>query len=487
MFATRLLIATALAGLVVVGPAPAADAPKASTEVPEQSQIRFEQERAEAHMRELEQRMFRLAELLKADEPDDASRLRLGVEKAREELIAERMKSAGAMLDELKLSQAAGEQRAIIEKLEELRRLLLSIDIDLELKLEQLKKLRDAQKLLANLIDRETDQKSQTAKAAEQDELKKRSIAKALAANENRNKRLSEDLIAKLARFGNQAATASGQIGKAGSCMGGAGKCLSKAAGEGGKKKGGESPKRQGAEAEKKQAEALKNLAEAEANLRQLEEQLNKDLEKFVLRRAMETLQEMIAQQQQIREETERLSERAGEKQESALAAVRDLEIPEAELLDRSDYVIELCELVQLSMTLPAAMDAVASEIELVADDLADGDASRRVIDAEYQIEEDLTALLDALKEASKAGGQKASKCKGCNGSRNKLLAEVKMLRWMQGSLLKRSERLEAAADTLDAADLQRRSEPLSDQQREIQKLTLKLHDSACKDCLGGT
>ena len=470
-FVLTLVALAAIFGFGQPRPGAADDSPQASESVPEQSQIRFEQDRAEAHMRELEMRMFRLAELLKATEPDDASRLRLGVEKAREELIAERMKGAGAMLEELRLAEASGEQEAIIEKLEELRRLLLSIDIDLELKLEQLKRLREAQRLLESLIDRESDQKDQTAKAEKSGEARKAETAKALSETEDRNKRLSDDLIAKLARFGNRAAGASGQIGKAGSSM---------------KKASSDLMKKNAGEAQKKQADALKKLEDAQLALKQLEQAMNEELEKFVLRRVMETLEEMIAHQQQVREETERLQPRVAAVQESAIAAVRELEPKESELLERCDYVVELSELVQLSLMLPAAMESIGSQVEAVADDLAAGRASEQVVEAERQIEDDLAAVLDALKEATRPGGKGGGQCQGCKGNRNKLLAEVKMLRWMQGSLLRRSERLVGRTGELSETELQDRADPLSQQQRDIQRLTLKLHDGTCQDCLNG-
>ena len=468
------IAASFVAGGVALGPkaAAAADEPKAGTDIPEQSQIRFEQDRAEAHMRELEHRMFRLAELLKESEPDDASRLILGVQRAREELIADRMKGASTLLEELQLSKAVSQQTEIIEQLEALRELLLSIDIDLELKLEQLRKLREAQRLLANLIDRETDQNAETEKAEAKDAKPSAGETDALKNTEDRNRRLAEDLIAKLARFGNRAATASGQIGKASSSM----KSASAKLGSG-----------QCKAASKDQAKALEKLDEAEANLRDLEQELQKELEKFVLRRIMETLDVMVAQQRAVREDTARLSTRATEGQASAVAAVKELQPAESELLDQCDYIVELCELVNLSHMLPAAIESVGSEIETVVTDLGEGRATDTVIETELKIEQDLLALRDALKEASRPGGQGGGQCKGCNGNRNKLLAELKMLRWMQTSLLKRSERLAAQATegSLPIDSVDTRSQPLSDQQRSLQRLTLELHDMSCPDCIG--
>ena len=54
-------------------------------------QIKFEQDKAQAHMKELEERMFELAQLIRDSQPDDSARLIMGVQKAREHLIAEQM------------------------------------------------------------------------------------------------------------------------------------------------------------------------------------------------------------------------------------------------------------------------------------------------------------------------------------------------------------------------------------------------------------
>ena len=56
--------------------------------------LSFRQEKVAAEMTELEERMFRLSEALKALEPENSSRLMLGLKFAREELILHQMKEA---------------------------------------------------------------------------------------------------------------------------------------------------------------------------------------------------------------------------------------------------------------------------------------------------------------------------------------------------------------------------------------------------------
>lgn len=436
-----------------------------------EEEIKFQQDRAEGHMRELELRMFKLARLLQETQPDDSARLMLGLEKARDQLIADRMSGAGELLMSLKLNDASEQTKEIITSLEELRRLLLSADIDLEIKLEQLKKLREARANLAKLIEKEQKQNKTTDNRAKSDEGKKN--ATDLAKNERRNKRLGEDLAAALKRIGPKCSGACDKVGAAGQCMAGAAKNLDLI----------KLPS-----ASKEQKDALKKLGDADVELAKAEAEMQAELEKFVLKRVLETIDEMIAKQATIRETTERLQARAEAKDSKAMAAVRDLEEREVDLIDMAEQCVELGELVNLSLVLPIAMESIIGQVEVVADQLVDARADDIVVDNMQQIEDDLAAIYDALRASSRPYGTGAGSCSGCKGCRNKLLAEFKMLRWMQHSLHGQTVRTDLDLQKIKASDGDRkdRIKPLTNTQSEIQRMTLKLHDMSCPDCLGG-
>ena len=184
-------VSAAMGSIVVLFLAASVQAQEKPKEVSPQETIQFEQDKAQSHMRELEQRMFRLAELIREAQPEDAARLKLGVERARDGLIADRMSQTSQLLATLKLSQAAEGQKDIIAELEELKRLLLSTDIDLQLKLEQLKKLKDARAKIEALVRKERVQLKDTQTAT--DASRKDDFAP-LKDSEKRNKRLGEDL-----------------------------------------------------------------------------------------------------------------------------------------------------------------------------------------------------------------------------------------------------------------------------------------------------
>jgi hypothetical protein len=428
--------------------------------VEKQDELKFEQDKAQAHMRELEERMFRLANLIRDAQPDDSARLLMGVRKAREHLIADRMHEASTLLASLRLEQASGAQQEIIDQLEELKRLLLSADIDLELKLEQLRKLREARMQLDKLIEKEQNQLDQTQAQANLAAPNPADLG-TLEQAEQRNQRAAEDLQQFVSSFGPSTAGAAGALGAAGASMGNAAGQL-----------GQSQPK----EATPEQMEALKKLKDASLNLAEAEDALRKDLEALVRQQVMENLTAMITQQRQVRETTEKLSPRVAEKQENAVLSVRRLADSEDEILTLCEDSLDLAELTEFSMVFPSALRTVADQMASVSESLRGAKADEAVIAQEKQIEDDLQALLDALKQASRPNPNVSnSSSMGMQGNLNKLLAEVKMLRWMQNALQVQTDKL----DKLELKEDERTksAEPLEERQAELRDITRRLNE----------
>ncbi|QDT26686.1 hypothetical protein [Gimesia panareensis] len=445
-----------------------------STEkVTPQKRIQFEQDKARAHMQELEERMFRLSKLIQESQPEDAARLLLGLRKAREQLILDRMGEASKMLDDLKLNQANKEQKEILILLEELKKLLLTADLGLELKLEQLRKLIDSRETLNKLIKKEELQLSNTLEQQKNKQTDRKKF-QALETSERRNQKSAETLQQQLREYGAASKGICNSLSGAGKCMGGA--C---------KKLGESKPK----PASQEQKKAIEQLSQAQLETKKLEEQLRKEVESLVRQHVMDQLKDMIVQQKQVREVTTKLQDRVAQKQKQALAAVRRLSQSEEKIITVCSESIELCELTQFSLVLPVALGAVREQMEFVNEGLLQGQADQEIIDDQRQIEKDLQALLDAMQEASRpvsknGGGQ----CKGCKGNRNKLLAEVKMLRWMQQSVHQRTENLDQqiAKKKISADSQQERLDLLTIRQKEIDTITGRLHSMTCPHCLGG-
>jgi cytochrome c556 len=432
--------------------------------VEQKEQIKFEQDKAQAHMKELEERMFELAKLIRDSQPDDSARLLMGVQKAREHLIAEQMGEAATLLTSLKLDQATEEQKQVIEKLEELKKLLLTADIGLEVKLEQLRKLLEAREELAKLTEAEQSQLKST-----EEGLKKEAPPgdfKTLEPSEKRNQRQADDLEQLVKEFGGLTKGAAGAIGAASQSMGKAGESLGKG---------------EGKPAAPSQDEAVKKLKEADKDLAAAEEELKKELEGLVRRQVMEHLANMIAMQKQVRETTEKLQPRIAEGSAPAVASLKRLSDSEEQIITLAHDCIDLCELTEFSVAFPTALGDVAAKMEVVRDQLGDGLGNDEVVLQELEIESDLEGLLSALKQASKPNPEgESGECQGCKGNMNKLLAELKMVRQMEVSLQSQTQRIDdlVVAKKITPDQRTQRCEPLQARQEQVLEATTKIADT---------
>lgn len=156
---------------------------RSEREVTVADQLSFREEQVAQEMAELEQRMFRLSEGLKKLEPENASRLMLGLKYAREELILHQMRETQAALAKMALKGAVDEQKQLLAKLERLQQLLLSTDLDFEMRLERLRQIRETLRRLDSVIKEESREERVSKKAAEA-EKKLKSLAERKAALE---------------------------------------------------------------------------------------------------------------------------------------------------------------------------------------------------------------------------------------------------------------------------------------------------------------
>lgn len=156
---------------------------RSEREVTVADQLSFREEQVAQEMAELEQRMFRLSEGLKKLEPENSSRLMLGLKYAREELILHQMRETQAALAKMALKGAVDEQKQLLAKLERLQQLLLSTDLDFEMRLERLRQIRETLRRLDSVIKEESREERVSKKAAEA-EKKLKAIAERKAALE---------------------------------------------------------------------------------------------------------------------------------------------------------------------------------------------------------------------------------------------------------------------------------------------------------------
>ncbi|MBI3468021.1 MAG: hypothetical protein HY000_33865, partial [Planctomycetes bacterium] len=134
---------------------PPAAADEAKPPIGDGDRLSFDQSKVAAEMNELEDRMFRLADALKSVEPENSSRLMIALKNAREELILHQMKETQDLLRKLELGQALTEEKQLLAKLQRLHDLLLSMDLDFQMRLERLRLLRELLRQLDKAIQEE--------------------------------------------------------------------------------------------------------------------------------------------------------------------------------------------------------------------------------------------------------------------------------------------------------------------------------------------
>ncbi|HVX13025.1 MAG TPA: hypothetical protein VHC22_17710 [Pirellulales bacterium] len=660
-FAGRLplVLAAMLLSLSPTGPAMrAADDAKSSSDNEKRTDpvtpgevLSFGQAKVAAEMTELEERMYRLSEALKSLEPENSSRLMLGLKFAREELILHQMKDAQQMLGKLSLSEAATEEKQLLSKLQRLHDLLLATDLDFQVQLEKLRMIREALRRLDKAIkeeDREkTDSQATAEKQKEVEGLRKKRATldeliarqqghigttgklaqagqspeaqpapdgqapaegqpagddqapaeaqapaegqvpapsadeaptgKKKSSDDNDNKKSPAAELAKeqaktragaqaLAEEAKKAGKTSENLAAAESKMGAAAESLEKEhaaealppekealaalekerdetdealrraeeelkqanfaamqrdqaqnrqlnegitqlvrdLGESGAGALGElmraSGSMSGAEgrlgsqqaepASEMQQQALDSLKYAREQLEEEAEKLLDQLRAEVKRRVMEGLTIMLEKQIAVREATEVVGAKAASGSRQALTALTGLGKSEGRIVEMANELITLVEETEFGIALPAALLMVRDAMASVQDSLTDGDGSEPVVEAERQIEADLQALLDAMKQLPSS---KMSDRKGERGQQdrqrelNRLIAELKMIRLLQIRTNQRTANVDKSRAGLAAlsAAVKEQIEAVADQQDFVREATERLAEERGEELEG--
>jgi hypothetical protein len=513
---------------------------RAVGEVGVNQQLSFKEEKAAAEMRELEDRMFRLAETLKTQEPENSSRLRMSLKYAKEELILPQMAEIKKALEGIDIASASGEQKELLQKLHRLEEILLSADFDLQAKLERLRQMREIARRLDTAIKEEAREEKNSDKAKEQakqveklkkemvtldklivrqtehvndtkklteaeqpsasaakefatqqaatqtdtaamaksaesaegekppiataasqmeqgaESLQKNAPSEALpqqqAALDNLQKQkdaqaaqlkalaeaLSQKKFSELKKdqAGNQQATNAisdmcSNLGESGAAAGSNCNSASTSMGSASNKLGKMDP----SGAQPDQQSAIESLKSAKEDINGEIAKLLNELRSQIKKRVLEELTIMLEKQISVRESTSLLAPRVTAGSRQALASVVALGKSEGKIIDMADDLIGLVEETEFAIALPAVLGAVRDEMADVKEQLAAGDSSEGVIAAEKQIEADLQALFDAMKQMpGKDGNKKGSKSNPADRERelNKIVAELKMIRILQ-------------------------------------------------------
>ena len=573
------------------------DGQRRQGEVGQNEELSFLQSKVAAQMGELEERMFRLSEALKGLEPENASRLLIGLKYAREELIQLQMKQVQLALSALKYGDAVVEEKQLLAKLQRLEQLLLSPDLDFQLQLERLRLMRDLLRRLDAAIQEEEREKSATDQSAaiekQLEELReKMATLEELIKRQAAHIKASENLAASKDSKANAGAAAESTTGEEKPAEPTTVEALTTAQDETRKKaqaieSGVETIAKAGASMERavsslvkkrldealpQQTQALEFLkkaleelkaqeqkleaalpedkfsamrkdqadnrkttegisetavqlgdagagarteliraagsmssaetsfgnhnasgadtaqGEALASLKYAREQLAAEAEKLLNRlraeikkRTVEGIAQMLEGQIAVRESTERLGPRVKDGARSVLTAVVALAASEGKLIVIGEGLTALVEETEFGIALPAALRSVTDGMAEVKDRLAAADASEEVVAAEKQIEEDLQALLDAMKQLPSQGDtgrQRAGNASERERQLNRLIAELKMVRMLQVRVNRDTKDVDKKRPT-DLKDLPailaKRIESLQGRQEDVHDVTERI------------
>ncbi|MEM1354113.1 MAG: hypothetical protein AAGC44_04325 [Planctomycetota bacterium] len=436
--------------------------------------LRFQQERAIEHMRELEERMFRLAELLKESQPEDALRLTMGFERSRDKLVTERMRDVGRMIGDLELTEASARLEQVITELEAIKKLLLTADLELALKMEQLRKINQALEDLEKIAAQEAANQNQSDALASQANPNANAM-EMLGNAEERNADATDELENRVGDINPESEAlqqAQEALGQAQSSMSQAASQLSQSQSPG--------------SASQSQSQAQQQLQEAKEALEQARDELQKEVEKKVRDQVMENLQAMLSQQTDIREALEVVGPDADRGAARGIAQVRGLVEPEQAIIELANQTIELCEQTEFSVALPAALSAVRDRMAFLVDDYTAGLGGPPVIAATIRVEQDLQALVDAMELSNKNQEPKEPNPNESPRDKearemNQMLAELRMLKIMQVATNENVIRLDQAREQGDLAptELRRREEMARDQQERVREATVRLGEVA--------
>jgi hypothetical protein len=450
----RIILAVCLLGDVALADT---DAPP---KVTPSEQIQFQQKTVEAQMQELQERMFHLADLTRDTEPDDSSRLLMAVRKAREDLIIEQMRDCIDQLSHADLSKASDEQEQIMVKLNELKKLLTTTDLDLQMQLDKLKKLNDSIAKLDKGIKEERREQQQTGDLAKAATTQPADLA-APKGDQQKNRKATEAVAQTLKDLG-------GETAKSGDTLGGAAQSMSLAEGHLGAGQPGQ--------ASPLQARAADTMQGVKDDLEKQRNKLLDELEHQVRQQVVANLQEMLDRQKSIDGATQAVVARAMTTDREVQMRVKQLGPAEQAIVRICVDTQELVDQTQFSVALPPALADLKDAEQSVADRLATGNADAPLVDDQKQVEKSLQDLLDTFKQLAAQQGE--GQCHGCKGNKNKLLAELKVMRMLQIRVTDHTTKLDAQRVAVgDSPEIQAKISALHDEQEKVHGAMQKLQD----------
>jgi hypothetical protein len=230
------------------------------------------------------------------------------------------------------------------------------------------------------------------------------------------------------------------------------------------------------------QSAALDILAKARDELSGSIERLLVELRVELQARLIGDLSEMHEIQMTIRETTQGQAPRVLQKSRTALLTVAALSKKEAELGERTEHLLALVEETEFGIALPTTLHILSREMRSIEGWLKAGEVGARTVAYETRIEEDLVALLPAVRRLPPStppapGSPLPSDLRQRERELGRLVAELTMVRMLQSRLNDDTvgvDKTRPAAPTLPAA-LRSEVETLEVTQDEIRDSLAKI------------
>jgi hypothetical protein len=228
------------------------------------------------------------------------------------------------------------------------------------------------------------------------------------------------------------------------------------------------------------QQEALDSLKYAKEQLEEEAEKLLNQLRAEVKRRVLEGVNLMLEKQVAVRESTELLGPKAAGGSRQALNSIISLAKSEQRIIDIGSELLTLVEETEFGIALPAALVVVLDEMSEVQESLEAGDGSETVVNAERQIEADLAALLEAMKQMPSSKSSEGRAQRGQQDRQrelNRLVAELKLIRLLQLRTNRQTSDVDGQRPSGRSlpAGLRERIENVADQQDHIREAMQRL------------
>jgi hypothetical protein len=282
--------------------------------------------------------------------------------------------------------------------------------------------------------------------------------------DQEQNHAATDSINEAVRQLGDSGAGAVGELSRAGGSMRGA---------------EGHLADRQPEPAGQNQNEALASLKYAREQLAEEEQQLLGKIRAEVKKRVLEDITEMIERQVAVRESTQKLAPKMKDGSRQALASVAALAKSEERIMQIGNDLVALVDETEFGIALPAALRAVIEEMDDVKQSLAGGTASDDVVAAERQIEADLKALLDAMKQmpAQASGKQQKGSQQDRQRELNRIIAELKMIRILQTRVTADTKHVDEKRSEVEelSAALRQKIQNIHDRQQDVRDVTDKL------------